>query len=311
MVARSLDSRPGGREIPRRSPEATPFRLRPTESGPRSCRSLGPELSLHAAPPPRNPAPAPPTAPPLRLRRCRFQALRTALRYDPLIEVPARISVWQRKILDRSPGGPGYSPGRSPSGDCRPAPTPTQTLIPLRGNCVRVQTGRSRPRSRGSRPDRERSVHAPCNPRSGPLVPGRPPGGWTPPGGSGFAGRFTALDGQGGFPAGAGRAHGLDALEPDRAWARCGLLCDLGRSHLPGLLNVGRGAEPLPRIAIQAQEFAALGHSRHGTGLEFFGCRDGGQIPGRNPWARLRFATARIRTYEPSVSSDTSGRYRA
>jgi hypothetical protein len=90
ILARSLDSRQE-REIPCRSLRASPCRLRPTESEPRSCRSLGPALCLQIAPPPTDRTrhrPSPPSGFAIAL----FQRTRPALRFDSVIDVPARIS---------------------------------------------------------------------------------------------------------------------------------------------------------------------------------------------------------------------------
>ena len=196
------------------------FRLRP-RAGPRSCRSLGPELSLHAAPPPK----------PRTRSADRSTATASPL---PVSSASDRVAV---RSVDRGPGSnfrlatedPRPVPGRArlfprafTLGRLPSRPHPDTDAYSASRKLRPCPDGMTSTAEQGIAPDRERSVHAPCNPRSGPLVPGCPPSGWTPPGGSGSAGRFTALDGQGGFPAGAGRAHGLDALEPDRAWAGAG-----------------------------------------------------------------------------------------
>ena len=167
---------------------ASPCRLRPTASGPRRCRRLGPALGLqqpHPAQPPATP-PSPPADAVALSKRNRPAG-------DPSRRGPARIPAWlRREILDRSPGVPPHSPVLRTREMPSARPHPGGSFIPLRGSASPPETCGSGPASKAV-PGQAR--HSPCLRRSGRGL--RRLGGWTPPAASSWpAARRPALYGR-------------------------------------------------------------------------------------------------------------------
>ena len=207
---------------------ASPCRLRPTASGPRRCRRLGPALGL------QQPRPAqPPATPPSPPADAVALSKRNRPAGDPSCRGPARIPAWlRREILDRSPGVPPHSPVLRTREMPSARPHPGGSFIPLRGSASPPETCGSGPASKAV-PGQAR--HLPCLRRSGRGL--RRLGGWTPPAAPSWpAARRPAWTGD--IEPVRLSAAGA-ASQSEAGWGRLSLPGSAGRCALPALLDVG------------------------------------------------------------------------